>query len=83
MAAVMALAFVVGACSGKKAESSGDPASTSLGPSIETAAPGGELGSPIIDGDDKGHYVPLKSSSRRSFLPANSNRAATASAILS
>jgi hypothetical protein len=82
MAAVMALVFVVGACSGKKADSSGDPASTSLGPSIETAAPGGELGSPIIDGDDKGHYVPLKSASSFEALKAGSATATNQTGVL-
>ncbi|MEO8692658.1 MAG: hypothetical protein ABI658_04025 [Acidimicrobiales bacterium] len=82
LAAVMALVFVVGACSGKKAESSGDPAHTSLGPSIETAAPGGELGSPILDGDDKGHYVPLKSSSSFEALKAGSVTATNQNGVL-
>lgn len=70
LAAVTALVFVVGACSGKKAETTGDQATTPIGPSIETVAADGELGSPILDGDDKGHYVPLKSPSSYEALKA-------------
>ena len=68
LAALMALVFVTGACSGKKAESSGDPSNTSR--STETVAAGGELGSPILDGADKGHYVPLKSATSYEALKA-------------
>jgi len=70
LAAVMALVFVVGACSSRKAETTGDPATTPVGPSIETVAADGELGSPILDGDDKGHYVPLKSPNSYEALKA-------------
>jgi len=68
LAAVMALAFVTGACSGKKGEPAGEPAKASAGSSIETVSPDGALGSPILDGGDKGHYVPLKSNSSYEVL---------------
>ena len=55
----IALFVVVTACSGKSEKSiEGAPGG---GSSVEVTAPGGELGSAVLDGDDKGHYVPLKS----------------------
>ena len=57
----IAVVLVMTACSGKTDEPTGE-AAPEEGSSIEVAASGGELGSPILDGDDKGHYVPLKSS---------------------
>ena len=56
----IALVFVVTACSGKAEAPAGGAASEN--PSTEITATGGELGSPVLDGNDKGHYVPLKSS---------------------
>ena len=77
----MALVFLTGACSGKKAES-GDPAGGSSGPSIETVAADGELGSPILDGADKGHYVPLKSATSYEALKAGTATATSQSGVL-
>ncbi|MEO5842021.1 MAG: hypothetical protein ABIQ73_05085 [Acidimicrobiales bacterium] len=82
LAATMALVFVVGACSGKKADTSGDAAPAATGPSIESAAPDGELGSPILEGDDKGHYVPLKSTSSYEALKADSATATNQNGVL-
>src|SRR4029450_9350226 len=82
LAALMALVFLTGACSGKKADSSGDPAGASSGPSIETVAADGELGSPILDGGDKGHYVPLKSASSYEALKAGTATATSQSGSL-
>ena len=82
LAALMALVFVTGACSGKKADSSGDSAGASSGPSIETVAADGELGSPILDGEDKGQYVPLKSATSYEALRAGTATATSQSGSL-
>jgi hypothetical protein len=59
VAIALTLAFT--ACSGKTDKPAGDGA-TGAGSSNEPAGGGGEVGSPILDGGDSGHYVPLKSS---------------------
>ena len=82
LVAVMSLVLVTGACSGKKAETSGDPAKPSSGPSIETVAPDAELGSAILDGDDKGHYVPLRSASSYETLKASTDPLTNQSGVL-
>jgi hypothetical protein len=57
---VAALAVAASACSGgSEAPSTMTP--TPTGPAIETTATGGELGAPVLDGGDRGHYLPLKS----------------------
>ena len=61
LAVVVALAFVLSACSGKKDHYSDGSPTSSAPVSIQSAAAGGELGSPILDGNDTGHFVPLKS----------------------
>jgi hypothetical protein len=78
----MALVFLTGACSGKKGDSSGDSPGASSGPSIETVAADGELGSPILDGEDKGHYVPLKSATSYEALKAGTATATSQSGAL-
>jgi hypothetical protein len=69
--ALIALALVMSACSGNKADPSGDPAATSRA-AAATAAADGELGSPLLDGNDHGHYVPLKSPESFETLKAGS-----------
>ena len=70
-AALIALGLVMTACSGKKADPAGNPAATSR-PTVETVAADGELGSPLLDGNDHGHYVPLKSAASFETLKAGS-----------
>ena len=70
LSAVVALVFVVGACSSKKADQTGDPLGVAGESPIATVQPGGDLGSPILDGDDKGHYVPLTSTRSYEALKA-------------
>ena len=82
LAALMALTFVTGACSGNKSGTSGEPAGTSSRPVIETVAADGELGSPILDGEDKGHYVPLKSASSYEALKAGAATATNQNGLL-
>jgi hypothetical protein len=70
LAAAVALVFVTGACSGNKGEPSVAPTRPAAGSSIETVTADAELGSPILDGGDKGHYAPLKSPSSFETLKA-------------
>src|SRR4029453_9327130 len=72
LAAVMAMVFVFGACSGKKGESAGEPAKPSDGTSTQSVPADGALGSPILDGNDRGHYQPLKSNSSYEVLKGGS-----------
>jgi hypothetical protein len=74
---VVALAVGTNACSGGSGEQS-EPTTQPARPSIETAPAGGEVGAPVLDGDDRGHYVPLKSATSFDVLkdpsaPANQN----------
>ena len=75
LVAAIAIAFVVGGCSGQKAEPAGLPSPTTGVLTVESVPADGELGSPILDGNDQGHYVPLKSS--ESFETLKSGAAAT------
>ena len=78
----MALAFVVGACSANKGDSTGDPSVSSRTSSIDLSAAGGELGTPILDGNDTGYFVPLRSSQSFETLKAGTTETNQSGSLL-
>lgn len=78
----IALVLAVTACSGKSAAPGGG-SDAGAGSSREVASGGGELGAPILDGGDKGHYVPLKSTKSYDTLKNSSSGAAQNGVLLS
>ena len=78
----MAVAVVVGGCSSNKGDSTGDPSVTSRASSIDLSAAGGELGTPILDGNDTGYFVPLRSSQSFETLKAGTTETNQSGSLL-
>jgi len=78
----MAVAVVVGACSSEKGDSTGDASVTSRTFSIGHAASGGELGTPILDGNDTGYFAPLRSTQSYETLKAGTTETNQSGSLL-
>jgi hypothetical protein len=78
---VAALAVGATACTGGD-DSDASEGTNPDGAAIETAA-GGELGAPVLDGGDRGHYVPLKSGTSFDALKESAEPVAQTGVLLS